>query len=450
MFVRPSSLGRRGLTGLLLLALALVQGVAFAIPTIQSWTTVSGGRVLFVPTEGLPVVDVRMVFDAGSARDGEAYGLANLTAALLMSGAGPLDADAIAERLEEVGAQLSVNATRESTQLALRTLSSSRELEASLAVFRDVVSSPRFDQKDVDRERARVLQGIQQRSEDPGEIADLAFMRALYGNHPYAHPVEGERETVQPLDGGRLSQFHRDHYTVSNGLLVLVGDLNRAKAEAIATMLYAGLQTGSAAPPIEEPQNPGASAPRIIPFPSEQTHVLTGTLGVRADDPDYFPLVVGNHVLGGSGLVSKIMEEVREKRGLAYSAYSYFMPMRRPGPYQIGLQSKNASAKEALDVAVRTLREFIEQGPTEAALAAAKQNLVGGFVLRLDSNLKLIGEVAAMGFLNRPLDWLSSYPSRVERVTREAVRDAFRRRIDPQRFQTVLVGGSSVSEAAHP
>lgn len=433
----------------LLLLGALTTEGAFAVPTIQSWTTPSGGRVLFVPTEGLPILDVRMVFDAGSARDGNAQGLASLTATLLMNGAGDLDADGIAQQLDAIGAQMSASASRESAQLALRTLTASHELETSLSILKTVVARPRFETKDVERERARTLLGISQRGEDPGALAEIAFMRALYGDHPYAHPEEGERETVERLDSAALRAFHQTHYTIGNGLLVLVGEVSRAQAEAIAISLFADLPAGSALPPIEKPEAPLAAAPKIIPFPSEQTHVLAGTLGVEADDPDYFPLVVGNHVLGGSGLVSMIMEEVREKRGLAYSAYSYFMPMRRPGPYQLGLQSKNASAREALEVAFKTLKRFVEEGPSESALMAAKQNLVGGYVLRLDSNLKLIGEVAAIGFLGRPLDWLARYPSRVEAVTRAAVREAFKRRIDPERFRTILVGGVP-GEASHP
>lgn len=426
------------------LSLALLIGsiaVAEAVPEIQNWSTPNGGKVLFVQTEGLPMLDLRMVFDAGSSRDDRAFGVAALTAGMLDSGAGDLDADTIAERLDAIGAILSSGASRDSAHVALRTLTDPPKLKAALDVFETVISQPRFETKDFEREKNRVLLGIQQKGEDPGEIAEIAFMNTIYGDHPYAHPVEGVKETVEKLSNQDLVRFHKESYTRGNGILVMVGQVSRSEAEAIAAQVYAHLPEGTAKPPLQDPLPVTTAETQVTAFPSAQTHVYAGTLGLKANDPDYFPLVLGNHILGGSGLVSRIMEEVREKKGLAYSAYSYFQPMRVTGPYQIGLQSKNASAREALDIAVRTLRDFVEKGPTDAEIDAAKKNIIGGYVLRLDSNAKLTGEIAAIGFLGRPLDWLNRYTSRIEAVTREDIKRAFKARIDPDRLKTVLVGG---------
>jgi zinc protease len=421
-----------------------------AVPEIQSFSTPEGGRVLFVKTEGLPMLDVRMAFDAGSSRDGQHFGIAALTAGMLDSGAGTLDADAIAERLEAIGAILSAGANRDSAHVALRTLTDPPKLKQALEVFETVLSQPRFDQKDFEREKNRVLLGIQQKGEDPGEISEMAFMKAIYGEHPYAHPVEGVQETVETLTSADLQRFHHETYTRGNGILVMVGQISREEAEGIATQVYSRLPAGASQPVLAAPQPITTAETRVTPFPSEQTHVYAGTLGLTASDTDYFPLVVGNHILGGSGLISRIMEEVREKRGLAYSAFSYFHPMRVPGPFQIGLQSKNASAREALDIAIRTLRDFVEKGPSDKELDAAKRNIIGGYVLRLDSNAKLVGEVAAIGILGRPLDWLDRYTARVEAVTREDIRRAFKTRIDPDRLRTVLVGGIKSSPNGSP
>lgn len=439
MFVSPRVKTMR----MLMLGIFLLVGISEvrAVPEIQSWSTPTGGRVLFVPTEGLPMLDLRMVFDAGSARDGQEFGIAALTAGMLDSGAGTLDADTIAERLDAIGAILSSGATRDSAHLALRTLTDPPKLKEALEVFETVISQPRFEDKDFEREKNRVLLGIQQKGEDPGEISEMAFMKVLYGEHPYAHPVEGVKETVEKLTAKDLVRFHKTAYTRGNAILVLVGQVTRAEAEAIAVQVYSRIPEGAAKPALEDPQALSGSETLTTPFPSEQTHVYAGVLGLKANDPDYFPLVVGNHILGGSGLVSRIMEEVREKKGLAYSAFSYFLPMRVQGPYQIGLQSKNASAREATEIAVRTLREFVDKGPTDKELDAAKKNIIGGYVLRLDSNAKLIGEVAAIGFLGRPLDWLNRYTARVEAVTREDIQRAFKARIDPDRLKTVMVGG---------
>jgi zinc protease len=225
--------------------------------------------------------------------------------------------------------------------------------------------------------------------------------------------------------------------------VVIVGNVKRPEAESIAENLLSALPDGEPQPPLPEPAAKPSAETVKTPFPSEQTHVFAGELGMKVNDPDYFPLYVGNHILGGSGLVSRIMEEVREKRGFAYSAYSYFFPLRETGPFQIGLQTKNAQSEEALQVAVKTVRDFIENGPTDKELDAAKKNIVGGFVLRLDSNQKLTGEVASVAFYSRPLDYLDTFTQKVQAVTREDIKRAFKARIDPNRLQTVLVGGGA-------
>ena len=416
---------------------------AWAIPQIEHWTTARGGRVYFVPTEGLPLIDVRLVFDAGSARDGAKFGLASLTSGMLDTGAGALDADAIAQRLENVGAMLSSGVSRDSAYVALRSLTHPEKLAVALEMVKEVLAHPRFDPKDFDREKNRTLLAIKQRGEDPGDIAEIAFMKILYGDHPYAHPPEGLKETVEALSRADLVDFHKRTYTVRNGIVVIVGDVKRPEAESIAENLLSALPDGEPQPPLPEPVAKPTAETVQTPFPSEQTHVFAGELGMKVNDPDYFPLYVGNHILGGSGLVSRVMEEVREKRGFAYSAYSYFFPLRETGPFQLGLQTKNAQAEEALQVAIKTVRDFIENGPSEQALEAAKKNIVGGFVLRLDSNQKLTGEVASVAFYNRPLDYLDTFTQKVQAVTKEDIKRAFKARIDPNRLQTVLVGGGA-------
>jgi zinc protease len=415
---------------------------AFAVPNIEHWETARGGRVFFVPTEGLPLVDVRVVFDAGSARDGAKHGLAALASGLLDTGAGSWDADAIAQRLENVGAALGTGASRDSAYVSLRSLTHPDKLGVALETAKEVLAHPRFDPKDFEREKSRTLLAIKQRGEEPDELVDIAFMKALYGDHPYGHPPEGYAETVAPLTRDDLIDFHQRMYGVRNAIVVIVGEVKRTDAETMADGLLSGLPDGEAPPPLPEPAANPAPQPVRTPFPSEQTHILAGQLGMKVNDPDYFTLYVGNHILGGSGLVSRISMEVREKRGYAYSAYSYFYPQRQPGPFEIGLQTRNDKAEEALQVAIKTVQDFVAQGPSDKELEASKQNIVGGFVLRLDSNQKLAGEVASIAFYNRPLDYLDTFTQKVQAVTKEDIKRAFKARVDPERLQTVLVGGA--------
>ena len=193
-------------------------------------------------------------------------------------------------------------------------------------------------------------------------------------------------------------------------------------------------------PPLPRVSTLDAAAIRYIAHPASQAHILIGAPGIRRDDPDYFPLVVGNHILGGGGFVSRIIEEVRQKRGLAYSAYSYFSPLQRAGPFVIGMQTQRAQAAEALRVVEATLHDFVRNGPTGDELEAAKRNIVGSFPLRIDSNRKIHGYLAMIGFYRLPLTYLEDFTRNVERVTAAEIKSAFARRVDPDRMVTVVVG----------
>ena len=185
---------------------------------------------------------------------------------------------------------------------------------------------------------------------------------------------------------------------------------------------------------------PVASEQRIA-HSAAQAHLMIGVPALKRGDPDFFPLIVGNYSLGGGGFVSRLMKEVRDKRGLAYGVQSYFMPMVQPGPFQIGLQTKKAQANEALQVVREVLAGFLADGPNEEELQAAKQNLVGSFPLRLDSNQKILDNVAAIGFFGLPLDYLDHYAENVEKVTAAQIKAAFARHVRPENMVSVIVGG---------
>lgn len=425
------------------IGLALVWGgLVQATPQIQAWTTPDGARALFIATPGLPMVEVRVVFDAGSARDGAQFGLATLTAAMLETGAGEWDADTVAARLEGVGAQLETGISRDMAWVSLRSLTREPLLAQALATARAVIVKPNFGEADLARERQNQLTGIRRRQETPGDLAGEVFFAEFYGEHPYAHPRDGTLATVERLTREEVQAFHRQYYVAKNATVVMVGELDRAQAEALAIGLLAGLPSGEAAPPL--PPMPALAATRELrqEFASAQTHVLAGLTGMKMADPDYFPLYVGNHILGGGGLVSRISEEIREKRGLTYSASSAFYQFRDSGVFLMSFQTNNAKAEEAVAVLHQTLRDFLATGPTEAEVMAAKQNLAGGFPLRLDSNRELLAQLAVIGFYRLPPDYLETFIARIEAVTAAEVRQAFQARFDLGRMLTVRVGAS--------
>jgi zinc protease len=413
---------------------------AWAVPKIETWSTANGARVLFAAAPDLPILDVRLMFDAGSARDEERSGLATLTAGMLAQGAGEWDADTVAERVESVGANLSTGASRDSAFLSLRTLTRQPAMETALETAARVLSEPRFAGADFERVRANRLVGLRQDEQDPRTVGSKAVYRKIFGDHPYAADPSGTQDRVAALRREDLVEFHRRYFVARNAVVAIVGALSPEQAREVAERLTAGLATGE--PPPELPPVPDLPAGVLeeLDFPSSQTHVYAGQPGMRRLNPDYFALYVGNHILGGSGLVSLLMDEIREKRGLSYSVYSYFLPMAQRGPFLMGLQTKNDQAAEAREVLMDTVRRFREEGPTEDELAAAVKNITGGFPLRIASNSKIVQYLAVIGYYGLPLDYLDRFNDRVSAVTTERIRDAFGRRVHPDRFATVIVG----------
>jgi zinc protease len=426
----------------MLFAWLLAAAVAQAMPAIQHWTTEHGAQVYFVPAPELPMVDVRVVFAAGSARDADLPGLAGLTNGLLDKGAAGLSADAIADRLEGLGAQLGSGSLRDMAWVSLRSLNDAAHFEPAVELMMDVLARPDFNQNDIDRERERTLVALRQSEQQPDDIAEYHFYAAIYGQHPYASRPIGTEASLKRIARADIRGFHARYYVAANATIAIVGDIDRPGAERLARRLSAALPAGQPAAPLPAVAPLAKANEEHIFHPSTQTHVLMGAPGIDRNDPDFFPLYVGNHILGGGGLVSQLYEEVREKRGLSYSVYSAFTPMQKKGPFILGLQTRNDQLEEALGVLRETLQRFHDQGPTKAELVAATKNITGGFALRIDSNSKIIQYLAVIGFYGLPLDYLETFNDKVMAVTREQIRDAFQRRVHPDKMATVIVGGN--------
>ena len=415
----------------------------FSAAKIEHWQTKQGSAVFYVETKGLPMADIRVVFDAGSARDGYQFGISALTSALLDTGAGDLNADEIAQHFENVGAKFGTGISRDMAWLSLRSLTDEKLLNKALLTMQTIISKPKFNKADFQREKNRTLAGLKHREESPGALANMAFFNALYKDHPYAHPSSGIIETVSGFTADNLKEFYSQYYVATNAMIVIVGDIRKPHAMNIAESLVANLALGEKPNAVPEVNFSKEGFNKHIAFPSAQTHVLAGVIGKHRKDSDYFDLYVGNHILGGSGLVSQLFSEVREKRGLAYSAYSYFSPMLRKGPFTMGLQTRNDQTEEAITVMKNTLKDFVNKGPTDKALLAAKKNITGGFAMRFDTNSKLTSYVSMIGFYQLPINYLDKFQERVEAVTVVSIKDAFKRRVVPEFIHTITVGGNA-------
>jgi len=428
-----------------LMAFGLIwfSGNAAAID-IQHWRTANGARVYFVAAPQLPIVSLHVGFDAGSARDPAGKsGLARMVKATIAEGARGRDSQAIAEGLDGVGARYKSENGRDMFVFELRSLTDPRLLDQAISIFGDVITAPDFPQSAIDRERRRVLVSLEQQDQSPGDLVQRVFYKTVFAGHAYANPPDGSEKEVGSVTRDDIVDFHRRYFVGANAVVALVGDVTRERAAQLAEQAVGRLPRGNAAPQLHAVPDLKSANEVRIDFPSNQSHLLMGQPGISRHDPDYFPLYVGNYILGGSGLISRLAVDIREQRGLAYSVYSYFIPMRERGPFIVGLQTRNDQSSVAEKLARETVARFISEGPTAEELLAAKKNITGGFPLLLDSNEKIAGNLLTIGFYDLPLNYLDTYPSKVEAVTVEQVRDAFRRRVNPERLVRVVVGGAS-------
>jgi zinc protease len=414
--------------------------LALAAPRIEHWVAPSGARVYFVENHDLPIFDVQLSFAAGSAYAApDKAGVASLTSALLDLGVRGMDETQVANRLADLGARLSSGADMDRATVSLRTLSAADKRVPATDVLRAVVSSPQFPAEVFEREKARTVAALKDALTRPAAIAGQAFWMAMYPQHAYGR--HATPESVAGLKPDDLARFHGRHYTAERAAVAIVGDLSRVQAEELAQYLTSGLPPAAGAPAALDAVTLPPTSERRIPHPAAQAHLLIGLPAIKRGDPDYFSLLVGNYTLGGGGFVSRLMREVREKRGFAYGVSSHFLPMVEAGPFQIGLQTKKEQADEALRVSREVLAGFLAAGPDADELQAAKQYLVGSFPLRLDSNRKLLDNVSVIGYYDLPLDYLDRYAENVEKVTAADILAAFGRHVKPEHLVTVVVGG---------
>jgi len=430
------------------LMLKLTQGTALlfcsftvlATPQIQTWQTGNGAKVLFVPAAEIPMLDVRIVFDAGSARDAGLSGLSLLTNGLLAEGAAGKNSQQIAEAFESVGAQIEYDAARDMAVVGVRSLTESRYLSVAIESLQQVLTQPDFPPVAYQRELNRMKIAVKARQQSPSALASVAFNKAVFGTHPYASPISGSKESLEKMTLEDVRAFYQQYYVASNATVVIVGNVEREQAEAIVKTLVSALPVGEkpAALPAVKPLTEAKKI--VIDYPSAQTHIFVGQPGVKRGDQDYFSLYVGNHPFGGSGFTSRLVDVIREENALAYSVYSYFSPLRELGPFAMGMQTKTEQTEQALTLLDQQLKKYVEQGPEKDELAASKSNITGGFPLNIDSNGKLLEYIAMIGFYDLPIDYLDHFIDNIKAVDVDMINDALKRRVHPDRMVTVVVG----------
>lgn len=421
-----------------------VASVAWAGVKIDHWTTSTGARVYFIANAGLPILDVQVDIPAGSARDPQGKsGLATLTRGMLDGGVSAsgnepaMNEEQIADRVVDLGLQFGGGVDGDRSSISLRTLSDPVQRDGSLALLCRLLSSPVFPADILAREKSRTIAALQDADTRPGPVLAKQFAATIYSGHPYGNSASAA--SVSAITRDDLLAFYRNNYTSNGAVISLIGAISRAEAEAIAERIAAALPARaalSALPPVQ----PSHAQTVRIPLPATQAHIAIGMPAVSRTDPDYYALLLGNYTLGGGGFVSHLMQEVREKKGYAYDVHSYFLPAKLEGPFQIGLQTRRERAEDALDLTRKVLDTYLQTGPTEAELSAAKRFYIDSLPLRTDNNAKLLGYLSTIGFYGLPLDYLDQFSHIINAVTTAQVRAALASHVKADQLVTVVVG----------
>jgi zinc protease len=424
---------------------------AHAILPIEQLESVKGAKAYLVQTKSLPMVDIEISIDAGDRYDpADKSGLATVAGQLMNYGAkspnGLLTEAQIADEIADLGANLSISVGGERAIMRIRSLSRKDLRERAVQLASSLLASPTYDSKILAREKQRMTTALLESETKPEAVLERRFRKTVYGNYPLGNSPSVK--TIANITAADLQQFHKQFYRGDRMIVSMVGDVSQSEAAQMVQDLLKGIpQSGAAIPALPQlARSPVESLNQReinIPFNTQQAHIAMGMTGITRNNPDYFPLLVGNYVLGGGGFVSQLVSEVREKRGLAYSVYSYFAPGKDTGIFQAGVQTKNDQAALAVEVMSATIEKFIANGPTQKELDAAKANLINGYPLRIDNNRKLLDNVSAIAWNNLPLNTMEVWTKQVEGVTLEQVKAAFQKHLAMDRMKIVILGAQN-------
>jgi len=409
-----------------------VLGVRQELPNGLVW--------LFSEQRSLPLVQVNLLIKAGVLCDPPGKpGLANLTAVLLDEGTKKRTASQIAQEVDFLGAKLSASGSDDYASVGLTVLK--KDLEAGLVLLQDILLTPVFDKDEIKRKVAQLQASFKTDQDEPGIVASRAFYRRLFGQHPYAHPPKGTPEGLEAIKRQDLVDFHQKYYRPNNAILTIVGDLSQEEAQTWVTKMFGEWQADPVSQP-EVPPPPELAGPETVIINKDitQANIVWGHLGLARDNPDFYALQVLNYILGGGGFASRLLINIREERGLAYSAGSSFDAGLEPGAFTIELETKNASAKEAVTQIIKEVEKIRRQPVSAGELKDAKSYLIGSFPSKMDSVAKRAALLAYVEFYGLGLDYPWRYPSLIQDLTPADIQKTAEKYLHPERYLLVVVG----------
>lgn len=423
--------------GLMLGSMATTKGEAHAMD-IQVVKSDSGVEAWLVEERSVPLVAMRFAFEGGSSQDPLGKeGLANFMTTMLDEGAGPYDATAFQKLMEENATRLSFSESRDHFSGSFETLTENRD--EAIRLLKLALTEPRLDADAIERMRGQLLARLAFDAKDPNRVADDAWSALAFPDHPYGRPSSGTVESVTSISREDLDSYRSRIFARDNLKVAVVGDIDAPTLKKILDDVFGGLPERANLAPVP-PASMQTGKQVVVRMPVPQSVAMFGLPAVSQEDPDFFPAFVMNQILGGGGFASRLMNEVREKRGLAYSVYSYLHTMENGAILGGGVATKNERVKESLDVIRNELKRMADEGPTETELANSKSYLTGAYALRFDSNGKIARQLLGIQLDDLGIDYIQTRNQNIEAVTLDDVRRVAKRLLDVDDLVITIVG----------
>ncbi len=412
-----------------------------AEPNIKVVKTPKGLTAWLVESHTIPMISVDVSFRAGAAFDGEGMeGLASFTASLMGEGAANMDAKAFKEKLDSIGARFASGVDKLDFSVYLDTMTEHKE--KAFKMLGQAITAPRFDAAAVKRIKEATLADLKRGEEDPGTVAARVFNKTVFQGHVYGHASNGKTKTVEAFSVNHVRDFYKEHLTKNNMVISVVGDITPEELSTLLDNALAGLPAGRRYKISVAPKEVSPVLKRIQ-MPVPQSTIYMGHLGISRDDPDYYASYVMNQILGGGGFSAYMMEEVREKRGLAYYAYSSFSPLPYAGSFMARAGTKNENVDEAVQVMKDQMSRIINTPVNEKVFKDTLAFLTGSFPLKIDSNRKILGYLSTMQMENLGQDYLTQWIDRVKAVKLEDIQRVAKRLLSVEELIVIIVGGEA-------
>ncbi|MDB6096396.1 MAG: peptidase family protein [Francisellaceae bacterium] len=409
--------------------------------SIQSWKTSNKVPVFYVKNETLPLIHIQLSFKGGSAADELKKGSSYLLSQMLSEGTLSLSENEFAEQTENLGINLFAKTTKDKIYIHLLSLTDSEYLSPALNLMTDMIYHPAFKPENLDKVKMQILSRLENEAQLPRKLIKNAVYKNLYGDHPYAYPIKGSKESINQLTIEDLKSQHEKLFNAQNALISIVGNVNKEKAEAIAEQISKDLNKTQEAFVLKAFNHPSTTQDiEHIAFDSTQAHLALSALALTPENPNYYALLVGNHILGGGGFSSRLVKGIRIEGGLAYTVNSHFHFLKDSVYFGINLQTQSNQAQVALEKVKSIYQEFLDNGPTDTELAKAKDAILGGFPLTFGSNAQMDQKINFLSFYNLPLDYYDHYRANIDKVSMADIKAAFNKYLSLDKLQIIIVG----------